>query len=129
MKMNPHDPLPRELLPGPVLDGKPALWENRVQSLMVEVSPILAQYRTTPVPWWSVFADRLRPRLAVAVAAAAAITIAVHLSFPGPAVQSAPSLPLATVIGEGSVAAPILSIANEAIDPVLALVILESETP
>ena len=129
MKENQPDQLPRELLPDSVVDSEPALWENRVQSLMAEASPILAQYRTFPVPWWSVLAQRLQPRLAVAVAAAAAVTIAVHLSLPGPAAKAAPSLPLAAMIGESNAAATILSIANEEIDPVLALVILESETP
>lgn len=129
MTKNSQDPLPKELLPDSVLDGEPALWESRVQSLIAEASPILAQYRTTPVPWWSILAERLRPQLAVAVAAAAAITIAVHLSLPGPVARSAPSLPLAAAIGESNATATILSIANEEIDPVLALVILESETP
>ena len=129
MKKDPHDPLPKELLPKSAMDGEPALWENRVQSLMAEAAPILAQYRTTPIPWWYFLAERLRPRLAVAVAAAAVITLAVHLSLPGPTVQSAPSLPLATVIGEGSTTTAYLSTMNEEIDPVLALVILEGETP
>ena len=131
MKKKFQDPLPQELLPNSVLDGEPALWESSIQGLMAEVSPILAQYRTTPGPWWSILAERLRPRLAVAVAAAAAITVAVHLSLPGPAARTTPSLPLAAAIGESNAAATILSIANEEIDPVLALMILEleSETP
>ena len=74
-------------------------------------------------------AERLRPRLAVAVAAAAAIMIAVHLSLPGPETQSAPSLPLAAVIGEGSAATALWTAVNDEIDPVLALVILEGEAP
>lgn len=129
MKKKDPAPLPKGLLPRSAVDGEPNLWENRVQSLMTAASPILAQYRNPPVPWWTVLADRLRPRLAVAVAAAAAITVAVHLTLPGPRPQSAPSLPLAAVIGEGNTTAALLSIANENIDPVLALVILEGETP
>ena len=129
MKKDQHEPLPTELLPKSAIDGDPLCWENRVQSLMAEASPILAQYRAVPVPWWSFLAERLQPRLAVAVAAAAAITVAVHLSIPGPNVQSPASLALATVIGEGSAATALLSTMNENIDPVLALVILEGETP
>ena len=131
MNKKPNDPFPEELLPNSAIDNDPVLWENRVQNLMAAASPILAQYRTVPIPWWSVLADRLRPRLPVAAAAAAAATvmITVHLSLPGPATRSAPSLPLATVIGDGATAATILSIANEEIDPVLALVILEGVTP
>jgi len=129
MKKKPNDPLPKELLPESAIDGDPVLWENRVQSLMAEASPILAQYRTAPAPWWSILAERLRPRLAVAVAAAAIVTVAVHFYLPGPAAQSAPSLPLAAVLGEEVAATALLSIANEKIDPVLALVILEGATP
>ena len=129
MKKDQHEPLPKELLPKSAIDGDPLFWESRVQSLMAEASPILAQYRAVPVPWWSFLAERLQPRLAVAVAAAAAITVAVHLSLPGPKVQSPASFPLATVIGEGSAATALLSTMNENIDPVLALVILEGETP
>ncbi len=129
MKKKEHDPFPEELLPKSAMDGEPALWENRVQSLMAEASPILAGYRAFPIPWWSVLAERLRPRLAVVAAAAAAVMIAVHFSIPGPEAPVAPSLPLAAVISEGSTAAALLSIANEGIDPVLALVILEGATP
>ena len=129
MNKKPYDPLPKELLPKSALDGEPALWESRLQSLMAEASPILAEYRTFRIPWWLGLAERLRPRLAVAVAAAAAVLVAVHLSIPGPDARSAPSLPLAAVIGEGTSAAALLSIANEKIDPVLALVILEGATP
>jgi hypothetical protein len=129
MKNKDQAPLPKELLPKSAVDGEPDLWENRVQSLKTAASPILAQYRTLPVPWWSILAARLQPRLAVAVAAAAAITVAVHLSLPGPKAQSAPSLSLAAVIGEGNTTTTLLSIANENIDPVLALVILEGDTP
>ena len=125
----PNDPLPEELLPNSALDGDPALWENRVQNLMNAASPFLTQYRTFPIPWWSVLAERLRPRLAVAAAAAAAVMIAVHLSLPAPAAQAAASLPLAAVIGEGNTAAALLSIVNDETDPVLALVILEGATP
>ena len=129
MKKKPTDPLPTGLLPKSAIGDDPALWENRVQNLMAAASPLLTQYRTLPVSWWSVLADGLRPRLAVAVAAAAAITIAVHLSLPGPVPRSASSLPLATVISEGDAATALLSIANDEIDPVLALVILEGATP
>ena len=129
MKKTPHHPLPKELLPKSAVGSDLALWEQRVQSLMAEASPILTEYRTVPIPWWSVMAERLRPHLAIAAAAAAVVMIAVHLSLPVPAAQSAPSLPLAAVIGEGNTAAALLSIANGEIDPVLALVILEGESP
>jgi len=129
MKNDQHDPLPKELLPESAIDDDPLFWENRVQSLMAEASPILAQYRAVPVPWWSFLAERLQPRLAVAVAAAAAITIAVHLSLPGPRIQAPPNLAMATVIEEGNATTALLATMNEEIDPVLALVILEGETP
>lgn len=128
MTKNSRDPLPKDLLPDSVTGGDNAVWESRVQSLMAEASPILTGYRNTPASWLSILAERLRPRLAVAVAAAAAITVAVHHYLPGPAIRPTPSLPLAAAIGESNTAATILSIANEEIDPVLALVILESET-
>ena len=129
MNKNQQDPLPRELLPESVVDGGPELWENRVQNLMAAASPILADYRTTPVPWWYFLAEWFKPRLAFAVATAAAITVAVHLSLPGPKNQPAPNLPLATVIGDGNATTAFLSTIDEEIDPVLALVILEGETP
>ena len=128
MNEKPNDPLPKELLPESALGGDSALWENRVQSVLAAAAPILAEYRTAPIPWWSVLAERLRPRLAVAVAAAAAVTVAVHFSLPAPAARPKSSLPLAAVIGEGNTAA-LLSVANGEIDPVLALVILEGQTP
>ena len=103
--------------------------DRRIQNLMAAASPILAQYRNQPVSWLSMLADRLRPRLAVAVAAAAALTIAVHLSLPTPTTSFEPSLPLATVAGEGADAAALWSIVNDEIDPVLALVSLEGDSP
>ena len=129
MSNKPTDPLPRELLPDSRLDEDPADADRRIQTLMAAASPILAKYRNEPVSWLSMLADRLRPRLAFAVAAAAALTISVLLALPAPTASFEPSLPLATVAGEGDDAATLWSIVNEEIDPVLALVILEGESP
>ena len=124
-----NDPLPEELLPPSVIGDDTAVWESRLQTLMSAAAPVLAEYRREPIPWWAVLAERWRPRLAVAVAAAAVLTIAVHLALPTRADQHRSSLPLATVLGEGDDAATLWSIANDEVDPVLALVILEGETP
>jgi hypothetical protein len=124
------DQLPEELLPESIIDGGNApLWDSRVQSLMSVAAPMLAEYRNEPVPWWAVLAERWRPRLAVAVAAAAVLTIAVHFALPAPSTRSDSSLPLATLAGGGDDAATLWSITNSEVDPVLALVILEGETP
>jgi hypothetical protein len=124
-----HDPLPDELLPRSAIDADGPTWDNRVQSLMAAAAPLLAEYRKEPVPWWAMLTERLMPRLTVAVAAAAALTIAVHLALPRPAAQHEASLPLAAVAGEGDDATTLWSIVNDEVDPVLALVILEGETP
>ncbi len=124
-----QDPLPKELLPKSSIADDPALWDARVQNLVAAATPKLAQYRSGRVPWWSLLAERLRPRLAVAVAAAAALMIVVHLALPAPATPYESSLPLATVVGEGNDATALWSIVNDEVDPVLALVILEGETP
>lgn len=125
-----HDPIPEELLPKSAVDGGDSpLWESRVQNLMSAAGPMLAEYRTEPVQWWAALAERWRPRLAVALAAAAAFTIAVHLALPAPASRYESSLPLATVLGEGENTATLWSIANSEADPVLALVILEGDSP
>lgn len=129
MNKKPDDPLSEDLLPKSSLDDDPAVWESRVQDLMSAAAPILAEYRREPVPWWSLLAERLRPRLAVAAAAAAALMLFVHRVLPAPVTPYESSLPLATVVGEGDEAYALWSIVHEEVDPVLALVILEGETP
>ncbi len=129
MKKRSPEPIPEDLLPKSVTDAPPEVWENRMQDLMTAAAPILAQYRTAPVPWWSVFAERFQRRLLVAAAAAAVIMVAVQMSLPVPETQTGASLPLAAVLGEENAATTLWSIANEEYDPVLALVILEGETP
>ncbi len=124
-----NDPLPEELLPPSAIGDEPTVWENRVQNLMSAAAPILAEYRREPVPWWAALAERWQPRLTFAVAAAAVLTLVVHLALPPRAEQHDSSLPLATVLGAGDDAATLWSVANNEVDPVLALVILESETP
>lgn len=124
-----NDPLPDELLPKSAMEDDPSVWDSRVETLMSAAEPILAEYRQEPVPWWAFLAERWRPRLAFAVAAAAVLTLAVHLALPTRIERHQSSLPLATVLGEGDDAATLWSIANDDDDPVLALVILESETP
>ncbi len=124
-----NKPLSEELVPKSVIGDDPQIWESRVQDLMTAAAPKLAEYRRVPVPWWALLAERWRARLAVAVAAAAALTLVIHLSLPAPARQYESSLPLATVAGEGEDASALWSIVNNEVDPVLALVILEGETP
>ncbi len=129
MTGRPQDPLPGELLPPSSIDDDPAAWEDRLQSLLVAAEPVLAQYRSKPVSWLSLLADRLRPSLAFAAAAAAAAAIAVHISLPAQADRPALSLPLATIVSEGNAAAALWPIITEEVDPVLALVLLEDDTP
>ena len=129
MSNKPTDPLPGELLPPSRIDEDQTDVDRRMQNLLAAASPILVEYRNQPASWLSMIANRLRPQLALGVAAAAALTIAVHLALPAPTTAVEPSLPLATVAGERDEATALWSIVNDDIDPVLALVILEGESP
>lgn len=127
-KREPPKALPRTLLPESELNGDSADVEARLSSLMAAAGPTLAEYRTGRPAWWVLLADKMRPQLAFTAAAAAAIALAVHIALPAPRAGTEASLPLAAIIGEGNTATTLLPFADEDIDPVLALVLLEEET-
>ncbi len=124
MTDGPQKPLPKELLPAPLVNSDPDKRDQQIERLMANADPLLAHYRTNAIPWWIQIAELFRTRLTVAAVSAAVLAVAVHFGLPITQDQSEGNLPLTTLITDVQPSA-FLPVANSEADPALALVLLE----
>lgn len=129
------DPLPKDWLPtSPVPPREDeTYWTARLQALMAEAEPMLAEHRrprVRQVSWLEALAARWRPAVGAAFALAASLVLALAVGV-GRTERTAPHPPqpgsvvLATIVSGGEPAALWQSAGVEA-DPTLALMALEN---
>ncbi len=117
-------PLPKELLPPPLVHDDQERWNQQIERLTANAEPLLIQYQTTSTPWWIQLAELFPKQLAVMASAAAVLAVAVHFGIPITPDQSNENLPLATLITDVQPSA-LLPVASIEVNPALALVLLE----
>lgn len=125
------DPLPTDWLPRSVAGADredPDLMEARLRRLTAAAEPTLQRYRSTRSGWWLALGWNWRPATLAALAGAAALVLLLGLGNRDGATRPDSNLALLAAAYDGDPGALWTALGGEA-DPVLALLVLDEETP
>lgn len=95
---------------------------------MAAAAPRLAELQQVRTPWWEILGAWWKPIAGATVFATAGLVLLLAISDSAPGTRPSATLALSAVVGQGDPAV-IWAGLGEDVDPVLALIVLEGETP